>query len=67
MIKESADNPRLSADTILNVEGRGDPTRTGGLYVPNVARYQLRHTPRKVKELKSERVKEFLRTQKAKQ
>ena len=24
---------------------RGDPTRTGGLYVPNVARYQLRHTP----------------------
>lgn len=24
---------------------RGDKTRTCGLYVPNVARYQLRHTP----------------------
>ena len=25
--------------------GRGDWTRTSDLYVPNVARYQLRHTP----------------------
>ena len=25
--------------------GRGSKTRTCGLYVPNVARYQLRHTP----------------------
>jgi hypothetical protein len=24
---------------------RGGETRTPGLYVPNVARYQLRHTP----------------------
>ena len=24
---------------------RGEKTRTSGLYVPNVARYQLRHTP----------------------
>ena len=26
---------------------RGDVTRTHDLYVPNVARYQLRHTPKK--------------------
>ena len=26
---------------------RGDKTRTCGLYVPNVARYQLRYTPNK--------------------
>ncbi len=25
--------------------GRGEKTRTSGLYVPNVARYQLRYTP----------------------
>ncbi len=25
--------------------GRGDWTRTSGLHVPNVARYQLRYTP----------------------
>ena len=30
---------------MLNYVGRGEKTRTSGLYVPNVARYQLRHTP----------------------
>jgi hypothetical protein len=25
--------------------GRGEKTRTSGLHVPNVARYQLRYTP----------------------
>ena len=33
---------------------RGEKTRTSGLYVPNVARYQLRHTPKfnaKVKKI----------------
>ena len=29
----------------VNPLGRGEKTRTSGLYVPNVARYQLRHTP----------------------
>lgn len=27
------------------MKSRGDKTRTCDLYVPNVARYQLRHTP----------------------
>ena len=26
-------------------DSRGEKTRTSGLYVPNVARYQLRYTP----------------------
>ena len=30
---------------MLGGDGRGGETRTPGLYVPNVARYQLRHTP----------------------
>jgi hypothetical protein len=28
---------------------RGEKTRTSGLYVPNVARYQLRHTPKQLR------------------
>ena len=30
---------------VLQAFSRGEKTRTSGLYVPNVARYQLRHTP----------------------
>ena len=31
-----------------NLFCRDDWTRTSGLYVPNVARYQLRHIPKKL-------------------
>jgi hypothetical protein len=37
-----------------DVDGRGEKTRTSGLYVPNVARYQLRHTPIKNSVLPTE-------------
>lgn len=36
----------LRTYTFTLQECRGGRTRTGGLYVPNVARYQLRHTPK---------------------
>ena len=32
-------------DPTVSVRGRGAGTRTRGLHVPNVARYQLRYTP----------------------
>lgn len=32
-------------DKVVALNRRGDKTRTCDLYVPNVARYQLRHTP----------------------
>ena len=38
--------------TFLSAFSRGDKTRTCDLYVPNVTRYQLRHTPPDIISLK---------------
>ena len=38
--------------TFLSAFSRGDKTRTCDLYVPNVTRYQLRHTPPYIISLK---------------
>ena len=41
-------NPIVCKLPVNFKKSRGDKTRTCDLYVPNVARYQLRHTPKKL-------------------
>ena len=46
MLKSIIGNTNITFLLLKFYRRRGYPTRTGGLYVPNVARYQLRQAPK---------------------